>query len=1101
MIEREEEFLGELRVGRRITSIPRTAAMGLILTPGLILLLSVRSAALLGVGATAATVLMLVVLLMTLLNVFELLGGSSERGGTSSLVHESLGGFGGFLSGWMLLAGSLALAAIFSRVIGEELLVLFPSLPLSSSLLGFCVVILLILVQVFRFLSGRGWTLSVVVISFLLILVIFASELPELNTRFFQEGPSMTSGGLMRAAAWLMMIFICIEAVMTSRRLIRESSRRLPPALLWVLLGSALLLILGQLVVSGLRSSSLGGEPMSLLENLGTASVFRSWIIIGAVILFFLIAANICLMVAARQLYALSQRGAVPEIFRAVRAPFRLPPVLFGSLAILSVPLIFFGTTMEIMDLAAAVLLVPILLLNLAAIRSRQIEPDRRRTLITPFFPLVPGIALALSGVMLILVPWRGLLWGGLWFLLGLVYYQVYGRDHLVEAQEGVLVFGPSPERAKEEGIYRILVPVTAGVERQLVLELATTFAGQLGGELIALQVSVIPDPLALEQGRRLAQERNTLFQWSTRYAARSGVPIYPITRLARSVQEGILATAVEEQCDLIVLSWAIGDISQSWRLGRVLDPVIRQAPCDVAVLAFHPEIYRAAEEERESSVDDRVKGGHRALPINRILVTTAGGPHAPLASRLALLLAREYEATTSGLYVAGPGTSDEELELGRARIEQTLTAMRQQVEDLPWADVYGLPGDALPFESQVVRAESVLEGIIQAGGESDLVLMGASEESMIDQVLFGTLVEDVARSCSTPVLMVKRYRGLPRIWFQRLWDAIVGALPSLSVEDRLEVYKQVRRSSRPDVDFFIMIGLSAIIAGYGLLQDSSAVIIGGMLVAPLFSPILAISMSIVMGDIRLLRLAIEAALKGIVLAVGVAIFITAISPLRSVGAEITARIAPNLFDLAVALASGAAGAYAISRKDVAAALPGVAIAAALVPPLCVVGIGIAAADMQIAGGGGFLFITNLVAIVLAGSVTLLLLGFRPAEPGERAVRLRRGLVVSLILLVVIAVPLAVVFVQSVEESGLRFKINEVLLQRIDADPQLDLLDFDFEKIDGEVDIQVRIYAQETPTSSQVDAWRNQLSQTLGAPVQLNIMSIGISKFESSQPE
>ena len=259
MIEHEEEFLGELRLGRLITSIPRTASLGLILTPGLILLLSVRSAALLGVGAAIATILMLVVLVLTLLNVFELLGGSSERGGTSSLVHESLGGFGGFLSGWSLLAGSLALAAIFSRVIGEELLVLFPSLPLSFSLLGFCVVMLLILVQVFRFLPGRGWALSVAVLSFLVILVIFASELPELNTSLFQEAPSITSGELMRATAWLMMIFICIEAVMTSRRLIRDSTRRLPPALLWVLLWSGILLILGQLVVAGLRSSPLGG--------------------------------------------------------------------------------------------------------------------------------------------------------------------------------------------------------------------------------------------------------------------------------------------------------------------------------------------------------------------------------------------------------------------------------------------------------------------------------------------------------------------------------------------------------------------------------------------------------------------------------------------------------------------------------------------------------------------------------------------------------------------------------------------------------------------------------------------------------------------------
>jgi uncharacterized hydrophobic protein (TIGR00271 family) len=262
----------------------------------------------------------------------------------------------------------------------------------------------------------------------------------------------------------------------------------------------------------------------------------------------------------------------------------------------------------------------------------------------------------------------------------------------------------------------------------------------------------------------------------------------------------------------------------------------------------------------------------------------------------------------------------------------------------------------------------------------------------------------------------------------------------------------------------------------------------------------LAISLSIVMGDIRLLRLAIEATLKGIVLAVGVAIFITAISPLRTGGDEVAARVAPNLFDLAVALASGAAGAYAISRKDVAAALPGVAIAAALVPPLCVVGIGLAAANMQVAGGGGLLFTTNLVAIVLAATVVFLLLGFRPAEPGERAARLRRGLFVSLVLLVIISIPLAMVFLRSVEESRLQQTINEVLVQEIKSDPQFELRDFNFEQVDSQVDITVRIYAQDVPSPQQVNAWRDQLSQAIGEPVHLNLISVAMSKIESPAP-
>ena len=675
----------------------------------------------------------------------------------------------------------------------------------------------------------------------------------------------------------------------------------------------------------------------------------------------------------------------------------------------------------------------------------------------------------------------------------GIALYQVYARTRLIEAQEGIRVFGVSPERVKAEGKYRILVPVGKGVERRLALELATSLARQLSGELIALQVVAIPDPLAVEEGQRLAQERNTLFQWSTRFAARSGIDLYPLTRLARSVHDGILQTAVEENCDLIFLSWSLDKDPRGDRLGRVLDPVIRRAPCDVVVLAFHPEAVSSTEGVGEGKREQQPK----SFPIERILVTTAGGPHAPLASNLAVLLAKEHDATTSGLYVAGPDATAEQIEQGEAWIQKTLDRMREQAAKLPGQALKDTKEGELTFETQVVRAVSVLEGIVEAGTESDLVLIGASEESLLDQVLFGTLAEDVARICPTPVLMVKRYRGLPRFWFQRIWDAIYGALPTVSFADRLEVYTRVRRSSRPDVDYFIMIGLSAIIASYGLLQDSSAVIIGGMLVAPLFTPILAISLAIVRGDIQLLRLAIESTLKGIVLAIGVAILITVLSPLKGVGSEIAARVTPNLFDLAVALASGAAGAYAIARKDVAAALPGVAIAAALVPPLSVLGIGLALGDAQVAGGGGLLFLTNLVAIVLAGAVTLLLLGFRPAERGDREARLRLGLVVSLVLLIVITVPLAILFARAVENSSIRQSINQVLTREVTLHEDVQLLKFDFVEEGDEIVVTTMLYASVPVSEKIVEQWSDDLRDALGRPVHLSLISIPVSSIES----
>lgn len=1089
------EIPGEVRIGRLVTSVGRASAAGLALTPGLFLLLASTVVGLVGVNAITSTVLVVVVLGLTLLNIVELLGGSSARGGSSSFVYESMGGFAGFLTGWTLLAGNLALSVALIKLASVHILQLFPNLLLDDAQVGLVAILILYLVQIFRTLPRQGWTLPAVVLIFLSIAVLLLSGISKYDTSAARGG-TVGMSDILRVAAIISIAYTGMEAVLASRQQIKDPAQRLPASLVRVLLFTGIFLGFGFLLVSGITGMNQGEGALGVLEVISQGGPIPTWIVQAISVIILIFAANAASMSAARQMHAFVRWGAIPRVILKLRWPFRLPPLLFIVMALLAVPLLFFVTTEQLVNLAAAVIIFSILLVNLSAIVSRQTEPDRRRPFLVPFFPLVPLVALSIGIALLISLPKTGLIGGLIWIGAGILLYQLYSRTRLIEALGGIRVFGVSPEREKAEGVYRILVPVGKGVERRMALELATSLARQLGGELIALQVVAIPDPLAVEEGQRLAQERSTLFQWSIRFAAKSGIDLYPLTRLARSVHEGILQTAVEENCDLIFLSWAIDKDPRGDRLGRVLDPVIRRAPCDAVVLAFRPDA--VAPEEGVGEIDG--EGRPQAFPIKRILVTTAGGPHAPLASNLAVRLAREYEATTRGLYVALSDATPEAISQGEAWIRKTLDRMKEEAKNLPSPDLQETGEAELTFETQVVRADSVLDGIVQAGGESDLVLIGASEESLLDQVLFGTLAEDVARSCTTPVLMVKHYRGLPRFWFQRIWDAIFGALPTISFPDRLEVYTRVRRSSRPDVDYFVMIGLSAVIASYGLLQDSTAVIIGGMLVAPLFTPILATSLAIVSGDIQLLRLAIESMLKGIVLAVAVAIVITVLSPLKSVGSEISARVAPNLFDLAVALASGAAGAYAIARKDVAAALPGVAIAAALVPPLSVLGIGLALGSGQVAGGGGLLFLTNLVAIVLAGAVTLLLLGFRPAERADREAHLRLGLVVSLVLLVVISVPLAILFARAVESSSIRQSINHVLTSEVEAIDELHLLEFDFEELDQTIAVTTTLYASEPPSNEFVEHLNEALSESLERPVVLNLISIPVTSIEAGYP-
>ena len=1087
MKDETESFLGELRLSRHLQSIAQVSALGLVIALGLSFIIPAHVIIEGGIRSAAPALLAIVILGLTLLNIHELLGGSGERGGIHALVHESLGKSMGFVAAWSSLAANLLLCAALLKSASRSLTVLLPEIGGYTSFVAVGMLIVLVLINLFHILPRRGMLTPILLVLLVAFVALLIGAIPSWESSSISTLSEPPAKSYLLAVASSITLFAGLEAITSSRRRILMPHTRLPQGLWATLLVGGLLLISVQLCVPALPSFSLQDGSAVVTHSLAGAGIFRTWLTTAVAFFALLIAASECMLTSARVLYSLSRMRALPRFLTRIRRPFRLPPYIFSILALMGSLLIIFLPFGWLIEISAGLFLVLVILVNFAAIRSRQAEPERRRTIVIPFFPLVPILALTLSIVIFFgLVP-VGLLGTAGWIVIGLALLLLYARSRLLEAQHGVTVFGQDPDTKRPEDAFRILVPLGAGVERRFILGLANALARQTNGDVVPLQVIPTADPLAIQEGRRIAEERNTLFKWSTRESAKNSVPTYPITRLASSVAQGINDTAAEENCSLILMSWPIEAPQEGTRAGRILDPVVHSAPCDVAVVAYHPERFSSLHAE-EGQVDGDMAG--RPLQIKRIMIPTAGGPHAPLAMRLALLLAREFDATTHTVYVTRPDASESELEGGKQRIESTIDKLREQLSSLPHVDAPSADMDPFPIESHVVRAHTVVDGIVQAGSESDLVIMGASEESLIDQVLFGALPEKTARACPTPVIMAKSFRGYPRFWLRRVWDGFFRSLPKLTRREQAKVYRGVFKSAQPDTDYFVMMGLAAMIATYGLLQGSAAVIIGAMLVAPLFTPILAISLAVVRGDIRLLWIAIESALKGIALAIGLVVLLTALSPLRSVTHEITARINPNLFDLAVALVSGAAGAYAVAREDVATALPGVAIAAALVPPLGVIGIGIAMWDANIAGGASLLFITNLIAIAFAGAITLLLLGFRPTPGAEQKARLRVGLITSLVMLIAIMIPLAVVFLDTAHKSQ-TFQVVETTLQNYTVtNPSLRLMRFDISEGDGEVSVDVTFNALNPFSEDMAENLQDDLMQALDRPVTLHLVSI-----------
>ena len=248
-------------------------------------------------------------------------------------------------------------------------------------------------------------------------------------------------------------------------------------------------------------------------------------------------------------------------------------------------------------------------------------------------------------------------------------------------------------------------------------------------------------------------------------------------------------------------------------------------------------------------------------------------------------------------------------------------------------------------------------------------------------------------------------------------------------------------------VRFTVLLFLSTIIATYGVLSDSTATVIGAMIIAPLMTPILATTAALVMGQTKLAADSFVIVIGGILLTILLSMVIGWVTlDVISVtqNSQIVSRTAPNLDDLIVALAAGAAGAFAYSRSDVADSLPGVAIAIALVPPLSVVGITLSQGEWGSAAGASLLFLTNLLSILLAGGAVLGLLNLGGASVKGRDLtkdRQRRVYTYIAIGVVLVTVPLAVATFRVAESSAAQSRISDLTqewLEESGSDLELD---------------------------------------------------------------
>jgi nucleotide-binding universal stress UspA family protein len=308
------------------------------------------------------------------------------------------------------------------------------------------------------------------------------------------------------------------------------------------------------------------------------------------------------------------------------------------------------------------------------------------------------------------------------------VIYFAYTRNQVTPEEPAPILMEETLERRG----YSLMIPVRNHSQARLLSILGSVIAREREGELLALHVVQVPTQLSLAEGRHYLAEGRALMETVIGEAKQQEVPVRTMLRVGRNVSQVIEMTVEERDVDLMLLGWPGYTYARDVAYGRVIDLLATTPPCDMAVIRFR---------EREAP--------------ERILVSTIGGPHAALALELAEIQARRFEArhgrqaVITLLTVVTPESGEGGLARGREVLQGLLEAQ------------------GLEAEIKMVVGGDVFQSIMAEAERHNLVIVNAPRERLLEQRLFGSIPERLARECPKTVIMVKRYQPV-RSWLTR---------------------------------------------------------------------------------------------------------------------------------------------------------------------------------------------------------------------------------------------------------------------------------------------------------------------------------------------
>lgn len=781
----------EVTLARTLTGFNATMiGLGAMIGAGVFVLTGIATGEA-GPAAIIAFALNGIVTTFTAFTYAELASAIPEAGGGYAFVKRAFPGVTGFISGWMLWFAYTVACSLYAVGFGGYFVELLESYfpPVYHTIVGLLghgntiSIVTFIITSFFIALNVSGAdvtgkaenviTLAKVgvlglFIAFGLAAVFRSPELARTNfTPLFPKG----LGGVLVAMGLTFIAFEGYDLIATVSEEIKNPTRNIPIAT-FVSLWAAVIIYLFILLVSigavdPTRFAVYDSLPnqlpaefnphvldpadpalntvweiLGIYKETGIVRAAENFmpsvgviIIVVGGLLSTMSALNATVLASSRVAFSMGRERMLPPRL-AVIHPIRRTPHI--AVLVTGFILVAMAVTLpiEVVGSGASLLfLLSFALVNISVISIRRNEPNLKGFK-APLFPWLPILGVVSNlGLAIYQFTFQPMAWyislG--WIGLGLLLYYTYTtRLEEVEAPTEALIVHEEVLAVKE---YSVLLPVANEKQAHQLSILGSAIAKEQDGEVLALHVVRLPVQLSLTEVRYFLAQGKPLMEAVIQEARPFDVPVHTMIRVGRHIGAAILDTARQRDSNLIILGWPGHTESQHVAFGNIIDLLAKNPPCDIAVVRFR-----------------------RREPPHRILIPTAGGLHTRLAIDLAIAQARQYErrqperrpAITLLYVISGDANSG-----AMARGYELLRSLAA--------------GFDYPLEALVVTAPEVVTGILREAEEHNLVIMGATDERLFEQRLFGSISQRVARECSKTVIMVKRYRGPVRSWLRRL--------------------------------------------------------------------------------------------------------------------------------------------------------------------------------------------------------------------------------------------------------------------------------------------------------------------------------------------